>query len=138
MQVHPRVGLEPRQHAGVFVGGVVIDDRVQCKVLRRLPGELLEEGEELIVTMLRQTLADHLAADDIEGSKERGRAVALVGVGLGLRPSALHRQARLSAVQGLDLALLIDTEDNRFLRRVQVEANDIGQLLEKTAGRWRP
>ena len=58
-------------------------------------------------------VALHAAADDravehVEGGEQRGRAVALVVVGHGPGPPLLHRQARLGAVERLDLALLVD------------------------------
>jgi len=40
-------------------------------------------------------------------------------------------RSRLGAVQRLDLALFIDTENNCLLRRVQVQTDDIGHLLQK-------
>ena len=47
------------------------------------------------------------------------------------RPGAawLHRQARLSAVERLDLALLIDREDDRMGGRIDVEADDVFEFL---------
>ena len=46
-----------------------------------------------------------------------------------LAPTGINRQALLSAVQRLDLALLVDTENQGVLRRVEVESDDINQLL---------
>jgi hypothetical protein len=51
--------------------------------------------------------------------------MALVIVGPGSGAALLHRQARLGAVQCLDLALLVKREHQRPVRRVEVEANDI-------------
>jgi hypothetical protein len=49
----------------------------------------------------------------------------------GPRPATLHGQARLGAVEGLNLALLIDAEDDRLLRRVQIQPNYVLQLGEE-------
>ena len=43
----------------------------------------------------------------------------------------LERQTRLRAVQSLDLALLIDTEDKALIWRVQVKSNHVGQLFQE-------
>src|SRR5207245_565036 len=43
----------------------------------------------------------------------------------------LEWQTRLSAVQCLDLALLIDTEDQALVWRVEVKSNHVGQLFQK-------
>jgi hypothetical protein len=52
---------------------------------------------------------------------------------VGHRPGAvlLHRQARLSAVERLDLALLIDREDDCMGGRIDIEADDVAQLADK-------
>src|SRR5438552_5621326 len=43
----------------------------------------------------------------------------------------LERQPRLSAVQSLDLALFIDTEDQALVGWVQIKSNHIGQLFQE-------
>ena len=52
--------------------------------------------------------ADNAAFQHVEGGEQRGGAVALVVVGDGAAAAALERQARLGAVERLDLGLLID------------------------------
>jgi len=46
------------------------------------------------------------------------------------RPAAalLHRQPRLGAVEGLDLALFIDRQHQGLVGRIEVEADDILEL----------
>src|SRR6516162_1849948 len=50
---------------------------------------------------------------------------------MGHRPAftGLERQARLRAVERLDLALLVDRDDHRVLGRVHVETDDVLDLL---------
>ena len=43
-------------------------------------------------------------------------------------PSATQRQAGLGAVEGLDLALLVDREHHRMGGRIDIEADDVAQL----------
>src|ERR1035437_1847289 len=57
--------------------------------------------------------------------------MSLVVMGHGAGTTRLHRQPRLGAVESLDLALLIDAEHDRVLRRVEVEPDDVGQLLQE-------
>ena len=45
------------------------------------------------------------------------------------RPFFIGRQARLRAVERLDLALLVDAQHHRLVRRVQVEPHDIDDFL---------
>ena len=40
-----------------------------------------------------------------------------------------HRQQRLGTVQRLDLRFLIDAEHQRAIRRVEVKANDVVDLV---------
>ena len=58
---------------------------------------------------------------------------------MGHRPGAalLHRQAGLSAVERLDLALVIDREDDGIGGRIDIKADDVAQLAPQIVGRWR-
>ena len=61
----------------------------------------------------------------VRSSEQRRCAVALVVVRHCGRTALLHRQARLRAVERLDLALLVDAEHQCLVRRVHVEAHDV-------------
>ena len=65
----------------------------------------------------------------IEGSKQRGRAVALVIVRHGGAAAFLHREAGLCAVQRLYLALFIDAQHQCMLGRIQIQPNNGLQFL---------
>ena len=52
-------------------------------------------------------------------------------VGLTLGQTGTQRQDGLAALQGLSLALLIDTKHDGFLRRIEIEAHNIAHLLHK-------
>jgi hypothetical protein len=41
----------------------------------------------------------------------------------------VHRQAGLSAVKRLDLRLLVEGQNHRMGRRIDIEADDLGELL---------
>ena len=55
-----------------------------------------------------------------EGSKQGGGTVAFVVVRAPLHLSRAHRQQRLSAIKSLNLALLVDTDDQRLVRWAEV------------------
>ena len=76
-----------------------------------------------------EALSNHRAIEDVERREQRRGAVALVVVGHGAGPPPLHRQARLGAVQGLDLALLVHAQQHCLVRRVQVEPDHVDELL---------
>src|SRR5579859_989972 len=65
----------------------------------------------------------------VKGGKQRRGAVALVIVRHRLGPPLFERQARLRAVERLDLALLVDAQHQGTLRRVHVKADNIDNLL---------
>jgi hypothetical protein len=93
-----------------------------------------KEPNEFLRTMTRLALA----GDEASSGEQRRSAVVLVVVCHGRRAALLQRQGRLRAVERQDLALLVDAQHQRSIRRVQVEANDdIGHLCKhsvSTAG----
>jgi hypothetical protein len=63
--------------------------------------------------------------------------MALVIVSHGLAAPGLDRQSRLGAVECLDLAFLVEREHHGIGRRIEIKADDVGELgLE--AGIARP
>jgi len=68
---------------------------------------------------------------DIEGGEERGRPVPHVVVRPPFGDARHHRQDRLFAVQGLDLAFLVEAENKRPVGRREVKADDIAHLVDE-------
>ena len=71
--------------------------------------------------MPRHARLDHDPVRHVERREQRRRAVALVVVRHRPRAARIDRQAFLRAVQGLNLALLVDAQHDRVLRRVEVQ-----------------
>src|SRR5215207_4211655 len=111
---------EPGDHLRVLVGGVVVEDDVDELTGRHRRVEGVEETDELLVPMALHAAAEDGAVEHVEGGKQGGGAVALVVIGHGAGPALLQRQAGLGAVEGLDLALLVDRQHHRMRRRVDV------------------
>jgi hypothetical protein len=61
-------------------------------------------------------------------SAANSRAVTLVVVGHGAGASLLHRQAGLSTVEGLYLALFIDTKDQSLVGRIEIKPDHVSYL----------
>src|SRR5580700_8172999 len=74
-------------------------------------------------------LRHHFAREDLERGEQVDRSVPLVLVGPSLRESRSDGERGLLALESLDLRLLVDAEHDRFLRRVQVQSHDVGELL---------
>src|SRR5262249_54341379 len=120
---------KPFAHLRIHVGALSVDDRLDHLRLEDLGGVLLEEADVLLMPMALQIAADDGAVENVERGEQCRRAVALVVVRH--RPGAprLHRQSRLSPVEGLDLALLVDREDDGMGGRVDVETDHIPELF---------
>jgi hypothetical protein len=76
-------------------------------------------------------LGDHAARGDIERGEERGRAMPDVVVCDAFDVAKPERQQRLRAIEGLDLALLIDAQNDRVVGWVEVEPDDVAHLLDE-------
>src|SRR5208337_4212197 len=116
--------FKPRLNFLCLVRRIVIDDQMEIEMSGHSAVDLPQEPDEFFGAMARQTFADDGAGLHIERGEQRCCAVALVVVCHCGRTAPLHRQARLRAVERLDLAFLVDAEHQRLVRRVHVEADD--------------
>jgi hypothetical protein len=73
-------------------------------------------------------MTDDRAVEHVEGREQGGRAVALVIMGHRATAPRPHRQTRLGAVEGLDLALLVDRQHHGMGRRVDVQPDGVPDL----------
>ena len=123
------VSGQPFTHFGMFMGSVVIDDGMDLLSLRHPRFDGVEEADELLMAVSFHVLPDDGAIEDIEGSKQRRGAVPFVVMRHCAGAARFHRQARLGAVERLDLALFVDREDHRMSGRVDVEADNVLEFL---------
>ena len=108
------VPCQPLAHLRMLMGCVVVDDGVDRLSRRDLRFDDIEEADELLMTMALHASADDFAFEHVESGEQRRRAVALVIMRHRSSAALLHRQARPSAVERLDLRLLIDREHDRM------------------------
>ncbi len=87
--------------------GVVVGDQMHIKMLRRLHIDPSQEPEPFLVPMAWHALTDDPAGGDIKRREQGGGAMALVIVRHGAAATLLERQARLGAIQRLDLAFFV-------------------------------
>ena len=71
------------------------------------------------------------AGGDVKSGKEGGGAMANGIVGHSFHITKSHGQHRLGPIESLNLRLLIDTEHDRVVRRVQVEPHHIPDFSMK-------
>ena len=80
--------------------------------------------------------ADHLAGGEVQRGVQARGARALVVVRRALRRAGQHRQDRRRPIERLDLALLVDAQNDRPLGRIEVQPDDVADLVRRTAGPW--
>ncbi len=132
-EVQDKTGMfgQPAPDSFMAMGAVVIEDQVQGHGAGKLLIQAAQKLDELLMPVARVALADDSPFDDLKCRKESGRPVALIVMSEGAAASTLERQSRLSAIQGLNLALLIDAEHDGILRRSEINPDDIGELFQK-------
>ena len=117
--------------AGCLWEGVVVENHVDVEFGSHAALDLAEEPQKLLMPVARQALVDDLPGGYVEGSKEYRRDVTFVVMGHGSSAPLLEGKTWLGAVEGLDLALLVESEDNGPLRGIDVETHHVAQLFNE-------
>ena len=131
MKVDARMTAEPALHGWTFVRAQIVEDDVNRVVGGRRRLDPVEKPDEFLGVALRAARAEDGAIQDPQRGIQTRRPVADVIVGLPLRHLAHERQHRARPIQCLNPALLIDAEDHRFVGRIEIQAHDIAQLVDK-------
>src|SRR5208337_4573660 len=119
------MAVQPRHNLWMLVGGVVVHDGMHQLASGHLGVDSIEKADELLVPMALHAAADDAALQHIEGGKQRGGAVPDVVVGHGAATSLLQGQSGLSAIERLDLALLVHRKNDGMSGGIDVEADDV-------------
>jgi hypothetical protein len=123
--------FQPCLNPGMIVRTIVIQNHMNRQVFGSFTVDLPKKLPEFDVAMPGITRANDLPLQHIQRCEQAGGTVAFVIVCH--RPAAtfLHRQAGLCPIQRLYLRLLIHTQNDGLVRRVQVYPNHIRQLFNK-------
>jgi len=122
---------KPLLHLLVLVGGIVVEDDVNDLAGRDLPLDGIQEADELLMSVLLSALTDDRAVKRVEGGEQGGGAVAFVIMGERAASTFLHRQAGLGTIERLNLRLLVNRQHHRMGRRVDIEPDHIGGLVDE-------
>ena len=125
------MAFQPALNDWMRMRSVVIDDEMQLHRAGILIIEMSEELEELLMTMTTVTLPDDGPFGNVERSEKRCGPMAPIIVCHRTASAALYRQSRLRTIQRLNLALFVDAEHDRLVRRIQIQAYYVGQLFAK-------
>src|SRR5215210_2174171 len=131
MEMEAAMTLQPRLHVGVLVSAVVVHDQVQRDLTGKLAIQATQELQELLMSMATVALTDHFALQDFKRSKQARRAIALVVMRHRAESSLLQGQSRLRAIERLNLGLLVYTQHDRLLRRIQIQPHHVTELLHE-------
>src|SRR5215475_11919823 len=126
MEVDLWVLLQPT--VALLMGVEIIEDGVQLAIWEG-GNHAVHEAEELDTPPALGMLGNDLSGGDVERGKQRRGAVPLVIMALtGQGAPVRELQVALRPLQSLDRRLLIDTEDNRLGRGVDIEADHVGRF----------
>src|SRR5512132_1425455 len=120
--------VQPFLHVWSCVGGEVVQYNVNGFSGMRLNSPLQEVKKISPVPGLL-ALAEDFPGVHVERGEQIGGAVPHVVVRLLRRLAKVEGQRRLGSVQRLDLCLLVDAEYDGATRRVQVQADYVGDFL---------
>jgi hypothetical protein len=125
------VAIEPSPDLWMLMGGVVVEDDMDGLVFGDLGVDHVEEADEFLMPVALHVASDHGPVEDIQGGEQRCGSIAFVVVGHGAETPFLHGQARLAAVERLDLAFLIDRQNDGMGGRIDIKTNDIAQFADE-------
>ena len=121
--------FDPLPDHGLLVRGVVVQDNVQRQSYRTRAVNLLEERKPFNMRVVFLETAENFSLQVVESGEERQRPMPDIVMRERLAVSRHQRKRGLRALKRLALALLVATKDDGFIRRIQVEADHIPELL---------
>ena len=122
------IGQEVLDELG-FMGREIVGDDVDLAAEGLGSHNLGQKVDELSAGMAWRGLGKDFAAAGIQGRVQRKGAVAVILKAMSLGSARRKRQDRIQAVQGLDGRLFVYAKDGGMIRRVQIEADNVGGLL---------
>jgi hypothetical protein len=130
MQREARPLQQPSADQSRFMRPLVVEDQMHVQLRRdcRLNG--IEELSELPRSVAVMERPNDAACGDFPGGEERRGAMAVVVMCAAFHLARTHRQQRARPIQGVNLRLLIHTQHQGLVWRMQVEAHNIAYLLD--------
>ncbi len=113
----------------MLVDRIVVHDEMQGTIRGNFPIQPLYELNPFLMAMSRVTGPKHFSGERIQVGEEGECSVPFV-VWV-IVPTVLQGDPGLGPFQGLNLALLVGTEHQCLVERIEVEPNHVRQLLDK-------
>ena len=111
-----------------FVSREVVGNDVDLAATGLAGDQLREKRDKLLGGMPRGRLSQNLSRFRVERRVQGERAVPVVLESVPLEATWRERQNRIETVQSLNGGLLIHAEHRSVLRRIQIQADDVGRL----------
>jgi len=121
--------LQPALDLCALMGAIVVHDEMHLLVGGKLRFQMIQELHKLTAAMALLAGADDLAVENMECGKQSCGAVALVVVCLPFWQAGPQRKNGCGAIQCLNLAFLINTQDQSAVRRIQIQAYDVAHFF---------
>lgn len=131
MQVEAGPFREPGPDLRVLVRRVVVDHQVEIEVARDIGFDVLQEAQELLMSVAGAALRDDLTVGDIESGEQRRRSMPIVVVGHPFDVAEPQRQDRLATFKRLDLRLFVDAENEGVIWWIQIQTNNVPDLVNE-------
>lgn len=125
----PLVRGQPLLNVAMRVRGVVVGNQMQRDPCGSLLIDLLEKLQPFLMPVFVRQHRHDLAFQIIERGKQRHRAMPNRVMGGGLDMPHAQWEAGLGALDRLALTLFVAAEDQRPIRRIQVQADHIPELF---------
>src|SRR4029434_3419456 len=110
---------------------VIVQNEMNVQGLGHRLIDPIEELTELYRPVTTMKLADDCTALDFERSKQRGGPVTSIVVTASFALARPHRKHRLRTVQGLNLRLFVDRQNQGFSGRIEVQSHNVANLLNE-------
>jgi hypothetical protein len=112
--------LEPLFDFRMFVSAVVVEDKMDLSALGCRSIDSIKELQKLSMSVSRFTRTDYSSIQDVERCEESRRPMPNVVVCVPFRATGSHRERGLATIQRLNLALLVNAQNQRFVGWIHV------------------
>lgn len=131
VQMEARSLEQPPSNPGGLMRAGVVEDEMHVQLCRDCRLNHVEELPKFSGSLPLVQLPNHLARLHVQRRKQRGGAVTPIVMGAPLDLSGTHRQQRPRPIQRLNLRVLVHAQHQGFVRRIQVQPDDIPDLLDE-------
>jgi hypothetical protein len=91
----------------------------------------LQKPNELPIPVTTMTFADDASGRDVQRGKQRRRSVAHVVMRPVLGLSGTHRHQGRGAIEGLNLTVFIDRQQQGASRRIEIQPHNVAHFVDE-------